>query len=75
MRSVRQERAEALALMLDSIEADICGLQHRVRRVRAELEKDAGRPCGYRYDERRADAASGAQGQAVSSSVAPCAPK
>lgn len=48
---IEQSEAEKLALVLDSVEADLVGLQHRVFRVREALQKKAGKPCGYQYQE------------------------
>lgn len=42
---------EELALILDSVEADLVMLQHRVYRVRQALEKRAGKKVGFQYDD------------------------
>lgn len=47
---IEESEAEKLALVLDSVEADLVGLQHRVFRVRDKLQQKAGKPCGHRYE-------------------------
>ena len=48
---MNEQTARQLAEILDSVEADLVGLQAKVYRVRLALEKEVGHPVGYQYKQ------------------------